>query len=203
MRETTFHACRDCRADPPATVRKLAVKKDGTPVAGPRCTTHHRLFTRASKLRSKVTRTKKNFTITAEQYDRLYDQQGGRCAAVGCDATGATKRLAVDHDHRCCPGATSCGLCVRGLLCGRHNREIGWNRDKQTGWDSPEYYEGVATYLRNPPANWMLARVQDAEGVWQWAYDLGERPAVGQVQAEVEKIAAINRIPKQRTPRAE
>ena len=34
-------------------------------------------------------------------------------------------RLHVDHDHACCVGRRSCGQCVRGVLCARHNLLIG------------------------------------------------------------------------------
>src|SRR4029077_2130187 len=33
--------------------------------------------------------------------------------------------LAVDHDHNCCPGAHSCGKCIRGILCGTCNSALG------------------------------------------------------------------------------
>lgn len=40
--------------------------------------------------------------------------------------------LVIDHDHACCPGAVSCGGCIRGLLCRAHNSAIGLFRDDRS-----------------------------------------------------------------------
>jgi hypothetical protein len=45
------------------------------------------------------------------------------CYAPGC---GDTETLVVDHDHKCCSGRRSCGKCVRGALCNRHNLYLGF-----------------------------------------------------------------------------
>lgn len=37
--------------------------------------------------------------------------------------------VAIDHDHSCCPGAHSCGKCVRGVLCISHNLMLGIAKD--------------------------------------------------------------------------
>lgn len=68
---------------------------------------------------------KYRFGITADQYDELLEQQQGKCALCGTECqTG--RRLAVDHDHTCCPNRRGgCGRCVRGLLCVKCNTWLG------------------------------------------------------------------------------
>lgn len=65
---------------------------------------------------------KKNYGITVEDYEQLFEQQNGVCAICGKIETrictkGIVQSLSVDHDH-------SSGL-VRGLLCDRCNKAIG------------------------------------------------------------------------------
>jgi ATP-dependent helicase YprA (DUF1998 family) len=115
--------CKDCLTDGVTTPRP-------TPHGGPRsprCVTHHRARRRRQRARSHELRTQANYGLTADQYGAIYEYQGRRCY-ICQRATGATKRLAVDHDHdRCDDHApeTGCPDCVRALLCGPCNQIIG------------------------------------------------------------------------------
>ena len=53
----------------------------------------------------------------------------GSLMAMGCVICGTMDSLCVDHDHACCPGSKSCGKCVRGALCRRHNVALGMFKD--------------------------------------------------------------------------
>lgn len=79
---------------------------------------------------------RQTFNMTPEEYEHLLSEQGYRCQICRMhvdDITHGSKyrrsALAVDHDHQCCPGSRSCGLCVRGLLCSPCNTLIGMARD--------------------------------------------------------------------------
>lgn len=45
--------------------------------------------------------------------------------ANGCEVCGSREDLCIDHDHNCCPGPRTCGNCIRGVLCQRHNKAEG------------------------------------------------------------------------------
>lgn len=109
--------CKDCE---PGTKRPALYP-------GPRCATHHRLKRRATSIAAHARRTEATYGLTAADYQALYAAQGGRCF-ICQRATGASKRLAVDHEHNRpgCehPAEQGCHRCVRALLCGPCNREI-------------------------------------------------------------------------------
>ena len=51
-------------------------------------------------------------------------------ADLGCGICGqgrghGKRRLVIDHDHACCRGGSSCGRCIRGILCHHHNQQVG------------------------------------------------------------------------------
>jgi hypothetical protein len=127
-------ACKDCGS----TTRPL-------PFAGPRCTTCHRARRKATSASSHERRVQAQYNLPPGGYEALYEAQGRRCAICQV-ATGKTKRLAVDHDHSCCKGKTSCGRCVRGLLCGPCNQMIG-----RLPMGS---LERAIKYLKYPPASY-------------------------------------------------
>lgn len=71
--------------------------------------------------RRQVTKAK---GISNEIYQEMFDAQGGVCAMCGGPPEDG-RMLAIDHDHSCCPAARACGKCIRGLLCGRCNKDLG------------------------------------------------------------------------------
>ena len=66
------------------------------------------------------------YNMTLEEYKNRIRAQGNKCACCGKDFSTLEKRPCVDHDHSCCPGSSSCGKCVRGLLCHLCNVSLGF-----------------------------------------------------------------------------
>jgi hypothetical protein len=95
-------------------------------------------------------RVAKVYGITGEQYAAILKAQGGVCYI--CHRKPQAKRLACDHDHRCCPGPVSCGRCVRGLLCRNCNRDVLGHLK-----DDPAALLRAVEYLADPPAKKVLA----------------------------------------------
>lgn len=85
----------------------------------------------------------KSYRMTLEAYEALLDSQGGGCR-ICSTRPSAPYSLHVDHDHSCCSGrSTSCGQCVRGLLCSSCNTALGLLADDPIRLRSAvEYLEG-------------------------------------------------------------
>lgn len=61
---------------------------------------------------------KKKFTLTVKEWDKMFEEQKGRCALCRKkNPSSDGRRLAVDHDHK--------RKVVRGLLCGNCNKGLG------------------------------------------------------------------------------
>lgn len=126
-------ACKDCKS-----------KTRALNYPGPRCLSCWRAETARRKQAAHGKYVEKKYDITEEDYWKLYEAQGGRCA-ICQRATGRARRLAVDHNHK--TGE------VRGLLCKPCNR-YGLGMFAR---DSIELLERAANYLRNPPARAVLS----------------------------------------------
>lgn len=127
-------SCIEC---PPGT-RRPATRP------GPRCATHKRDRKRALAAKKHGEWILRTYGITSEDYQAIYEFQGGKCA-ICQRATGASKRLSVDHDHK--TGE------VRGLLCTPCNRDVlGHLRD------SVSSLLRAVRYLLHPPARRALTR---------------------------------------------
>lgn len=126
--------CKDCEAEGIITKRPAKYP-------GPRCATHHRDRKKATRAKAHAAHIMRLYGLTPDEYDQIYEAQGGRCA-ICQRATGARKRLPVDHDHA--DGE------VRGLLCTRCNDMLGHLRDDR------EAFVRAAEYLERPPARVVL-----------------------------------------------
>lgn len=139
----TGKPCKDCGS----TTRQ-------TFAPGPRCATCRRDRRKEVSDARRLTYVAKQYGLTPEQYKALWELQGGKCYT--CQRNSAR---CVDHDHACCPGKTSCGKCVRGLLCNPCNKGVlGHLRD------SVEALERTIEYIKNPPAKALFKLMKERSG---------------------------------------
>jgi hypothetical protein len=130
--------CKDCKAERerrgkpfPASPRPVVENSGG------RCHSHNVQRKRLVKAGAHERRVQKVYGLKPGEYGKIYLLQEGVCA-ICRRATGRTRNLSVDHDHRN-------GL-VRGLLCRPCNDLLGHLRD------DPEAARRIAGYLTLPPA---------------------------------------------------
>lgn len=73
------------------------------------------------------------YDITQEEWDRLFEHQGRRCAICGATDPGSKSGWHTDHSHET--------EKVRGILCAMHNTGIGHFRD------NVEHLQAAIAYL--------------------------------------------------------
>jgi hypothetical protein len=78
--------------------------------------------------RVRRTRYKRTYGVPYEKIEALIALQGGKCLI--CNLEFPDGKFNIDHDHSCCNGGrTTCGKCIRGILCSGCNGGIGLLRD--------------------------------------------------------------------------
>lgn len=123
--------CKDCRKE----INPHACRCAGMH-PGPR---HHRCWTRfrqGQKADRHEKRVQATYNLKPGEYDGVYAFQGGKCA-ICRRATGKSRRLSVDHDHKTDK--------VRGLVCQPCNDMLGHMRDNQ------RLFRNAIQYLVTPP----------------------------------------------------
>jgi hypothetical protein len=119
-------------------------RADGRTQRHPRCDTcrkeYHKQYYQAMTTEQKKNMSRKStlakYGLTPEEYDKMFDEQDGKCAVCGREpeGTGVSRHnLVVDHDH--VSGIT------RSLLCDFCNRGLGIFRD------DPDLLINAALYL--------------------------------------------------------
>lgn len=90
------------------------------------------------------TRLLTKYGLTIDSYHKILEEQNYACKICKQKDTTFRKRLSVDHDHSCCAGTTSCGKCIRGLLCHHCNAALGNVKDNiEVLKTMIKYLEGV------------------------------------------------------------
>jgi len=126
--------CTMCGQTFDRTLEFFYKKKGGRDGLTTACKTCHRARQQASPnfaINQRRSWLRIKYGITLEEYDLMFESQGGVCDI--CSKPNDGKELCVDHDHTT--------LQVRGLLCTPCNKAIG-----QLG-DTAESLRKALTYL--------------------------------------------------------
>lgn len=124
--ETFVKRCSVCKATKcQCEFNKDKGTKDGLCYQCRACQRHYHTRWR-KKNDANLHSTASRYGLGVEKLTRMLAERDGVCDACGRQAD----RMNVDHDHSCCSGKTSCGQCVRGLLCSTCNFALGSASDK-------------------------------------------------------------------------
>ena len=132
--------CKKCGCTKPLTdFYKTGRKKDKPDARHYVCKqcTRERVAANHNPARYRAQHLKRQYNITVEDYDEMFEKQEGKCAICGSSSPGNTRRnsyFSVDHCH-------STGK-VRGLLCHPCNTALGLLKD------NPETITNILSYLQ-------------------------------------------------------
>lgn len=91
-------------------------------------------------------RIERRYGLSREGYEALLEAQEGRCGICRDPQSAHPRRFSVDHDHET-------GV-VRGLLCHRCNRGLGYLGDGAEGLEAALAYLARVIAPAAPPGRW-------------------------------------------------
>jgi hypothetical protein len=93
------------------------------------------------KSRDEISWRRTTYALSDEDFSLLLELQDNKCL-IGKHPFKDNSDICVDHNHECCPTDKTCGNCVRGLLCRRHNSGLGmFNDNADELLDAVEYLQ--------------------------------------------------------------
>ena len=116
-------ACRRCKQEKPKTdfANHRSSKDKRYPLCKICAAEATGQWRRDNPEREKANKLRRDHGMTLNEYDELYNSQGGRCAICDTDTPLGRGRFHVDHDH--VTGR------IRGLLCTKCNVFLGLSND--------------------------------------------------------------------------
>lgn len=82
---------------------------------------YYKNFSKDMNAKRRVRHLKNTFGITPCDYQKIFNDQNGKCAICGTFQEDLERRLAIDHDHN--------SGKIRGLLCNSCNNGLGRFKD--------------------------------------------------------------------------
>ena len=92
------------------------------------------------KLSMRIRSVKSQYNLSHEEHVKLLEKLNYVCPISGQPINLYSH---IDHDHNCCPGAKSCGKCIRGILVGKINSALGM-------FSNPEWLLKAYEYVVRP-----------------------------------------------------
>jgi len=116
------------------------------------------LYKKEHPERRLINARKHMYKLEEDAYNEMLRRQQNRCLICGLlfDEKIKLKKTCIDHDHACCPGAKSCGQCIRGIICYACNTMLGFAKDNS------EILQAGSNYLKETQWNQLFTASSSA-----------------------------------------